>query len=198
MKTMRHNKKGYFPTPPGTCFIMPDLPLANGDYPPGGRNGHPFVVITDGDEYVECVMTVTNRCAAEGKDRNWKLFELENMTEIREPCPPMDPRRIREQSVDVQSLVTVPKKVLYESTDVRICCNEGTALPERQVKRITAAVNAYAADHPDQWLMIDPYDYEDGDQDYSIKDYLPRQRDTKRRLPETPLTDGKAPDGLSL
>lgn len=171
MITKNHDKPGYFPTPPGTCIIKPDFPLGDGSKS-SGKNWHPFVVVTDGDDYVECLMGRTLYDARSGKDRTWKLDKIEGAMEITDPCPPMDYPNRRRQYVDASQVMIVPKAILYESTNLELCNFKGNRLSQEQTKTLQEAVKEHANDRFATYC--DPYDYKNTD--YSIDKYLPKHR----------------------
>ena len=170
MKTIRHSQPGYFSTPTGTCFIKDDLPL-----PDGTRfsvpNRHPFIVINELDDAVECVMARTLHCEREGKDMRHKLRYDENV-EILDPHPPMETKETRGQYVNTQGIVIIPKRVLYEATDVRICADGGYRLNQKDVERLKKTA-MYQAVHFRDAKQLDPYDYEEIP--YPIDEFLPHK-----------------------
>ena len=188
MKTVRHDKPGYFPTPPGTCFIKPDLPLGAGTRG-GGKNWHPFIVISEDQDSVECLMGRTLYDAATGKDRTWKLDKIAGAMEITNPCPPMDKPERRRQYVDASQVICVPKAVLYASTDVEICSVYGTQLDQEQTRALASAARKQSTSRFASY--VDPYDM--AHNDYPIDKFLPGRHD--RPLPATPEA---APDTQEL
>ena len=189
MKTVKHDSPGYFPTPPGTCLIKPDLPMADG-CPAPGKNWHPFIVISEKDDAVECVMGRTLTDARTGKDRSWKLGKIQGAVEIMDPCPPMDFKDRRRQYVDVSQVMVIPKAVLYASTNVEICNFRGNCLSAEQTKILAHEARMHASDRFASYS--DPFDYEN--KDYPIDAFLPKGRDLPsggaetavRRLPDGP------------
>lgn len=122
MVKRRHRPGTSFPTPPGTCFVMPDLPLPDlTDY--GLRqNNHPFIVLTDSDEYVQCAMAQTIRCPYEHKDNFYLMEQAGAMIELDNPHPPMQSANIRSQGTDLSRIFLIPKKELYDA-ELFICCD---------------------------------------------------------------------------
>lgn len=175
MITKNHDRPGYFPTPPGTCIIKPDLPLGDGSRT-GGKNWHPFIVITDGDDYVECLMGRTLYDARSGKDRTWKLEKLQGAVEITDPCPPMDYPDRRRQYVDASQVMCVPKAVLFAATDVEICSFKGSRLSQEQTKTLQDAARAHVTDRFATYS--DPYDYEN--KSYPIDQYVSKPTGHRR------------------
>lgn len=170
MRTIRHNQPGYFPTPPGMCFTKPDLPLPDGTHL-NVANRHPFVIINEMDDAVECVMARTLYCEREGKDLRHKLRYDENV-EILNPHPPMESGDTRGQYVNTQGTIIVPKRILYEATDVRVCNDGGWLLDKADVQRLKSAA-MYQAVHFRDSKQLDPYDYEE--LPYPIDEFLPRK-----------------------
>lgn len=129
MYTRPHAQGTSFPTPPGTCFTAPAMPMPGGPAHAGREpNLHPFLVIAETETHVQCLMCRTLYSAGENKDKLHQLdrYRRENgLTVIRNPCPPMDPNDQRIQGVVLQPPVLVPKAVLYDMADLRVCCMDG-------------------------------------------------------------------------
>ena len=170
METIRHKTPGYFSTPPGTCIIKPDLPFPDGTRL-NVKNRHPFIVITDGPDYVECVMARTLWCDYEGKDLRHKLRYHENI-EISNPHPPMESGETRGQYVNCLGTTIIPKRVLYTSTDLSFCCDGGTCLNMEDVQRLRTAAKQFSNERDAK--QLDPYDYEE--LPYPIDEFLPNDK----------------------
>lgn len=83
-------QKGQFNVQPGMVFTMPNMTniLPNGyDI---GANEHPWLIVNTHDDYVEIVMCSTLYSNQENKHRMNSL-QYENVTDITNACPPMDP-----------------------------------------------------------------------------------------------------------
>ena len=129
-----HEPGTSFPTPEGTCFIMDSLPYASGMYP-DGPNRHRFVVVENGGEYVDCVMAQTLYCdqPTEKKDRLHVLEERQSAEEIKSICPPMAPEGSRRIYTNLAEVVRIPKKLLFDAGDLRICCEAAENAPEPRI-----------------------------------------------------------------
>ena len=169
MRTIRHNQPGYFSTPPGMCFTKPDMPMTDGTHL-NVPNRHPFIILNENDDMVECVMAKTLYCEREGKDLTRKLKYAEHI-ELNNPHPPMESAETRRQFVDTSTTFIVPKHILYESTDIRICADGGWRLNDEDLKSLRKNVNIQAQNS--RWSkQLDPYDYEEIP--YPIDEFLPR------------------------
>lgn len=192
MRTQKHAAPGYVPTPAGTCFVMPSLPMADGSKPTG-NNWHPFVIISEGKESVECLMGRTLYEPAHNgkpeKDRTWKLSRIPGAVEINDPCPPMDPKARRRQYVDASQIMVIPKKILYESTDLEICNNSGLKLSNQEVKDLNDAAKKYGLTR--NACYTDPFNYQTSDEDFSVDKYLPKKRPLPSYTPDPTKTEEK-------
>ena len=173
MITRKHDKPGPFPTPPGTCIIKPDLPLGDGTRT-ASKNWHPFIVVKETDDSVECVMGRTLYDARTGKDRRDKLQKIEGAMELTDPCPPMDYPNRRRQYVDAGQVLVIPKKLLFLSTDVEICSFKGDKLSQKQTDELVQAVEEHAHDRFASRKVI------------VLKEKTPEQTKTHRRTPDVP------------
>lgn len=179
MHTRKHAPGTSFPTPPGTCFVMPSLPYPDGNYPirtfddPAGSNYHPFVVMTDGKDFVECAMAMTKDCPKEGKRRSLKISVIENGIDIPDPCPPMDPENVRSQYTDFSYIMVIPKATLYDA-DLRVCDHGAPKDPEPVLPPKTMAVltaKYKAAIRNMDVEVTDPFLYYDGEAPCDLSGY---------------------------
>lgn len=156
MQKTLHNRPGRFDTSPGVCFIKPDLPYilmenARVRSLPTGNNHHPFLIISETSDSVECVLTQTLECPREYKNRLRRLNRPENY-EIRNTYPPLDPNHTpdpddrRRQYVDTKRVIEIPKKILFDATDLEICGDGRQKLNETDVINIKNSVNRHTFD----------------------------------------------------
>ena len=181
-KLQKHNR-GFFPTPPGTCFVKPDLPFSDGTLPPNGQpNWHPYIVVKDNPDYVECVMGKTLWSAKDPtKNHLAKLERFYSLNEIEEPCPPMESKQSRRQYFDASQIIAIPKALLYEADNIKICNDGGYQLREEEIKRIQTAVQDNAGS---RWFTFsDPYDIDSPK--WSMDKYFPNNPPRNQRaLPD--------------
>jgi hypothetical protein len=181
-KLQKHNK-GYFPTPPGTCFVKPDLPFSDGTLPPQGQaNWHPYIVVNENADFVECVMGKTLWSAKDPtKNHLAKLDRIYSLNEIEEPCPPMESKQTRRQYFDAAQLIAFPKAMLYDAENIKICNDGGYQLCQEEIKRMKAAVRENSQS---RWATYsDPYDVES--KKWSLDKYFPNHpTGSNRQLPD--------------
>ena len=90
MNRRGQTQKGQFEVQTGMAFTMPALKtiLPNGEYIEAQK--HPWLIVNTDDDFIEIVMCTTLWSDKENKHRSNKL-KYENVTDITNPCPPLDP-----------------------------------------------------------------------------------------------------------
>ena len=193
MNKLENHHKGYFPTPPGTCFVKPDLPFSDGTVPPNGmKNWHPYIVVNEQDDFVECVMGKTLWSASDPtKNHLNKLYRFQSLNEIEEPCPPMESKETRRQYFDASQVIAIPKALLYDADNIKICNDGGYQLCEDEIKRIKGAVTENAQTN---WAVYsDPFDTDSPK--WSLNKYFPNnpktqyQQDISKDINKRPMPD---------
>ena len=183
MQSLQKHNRGFFPTPPGTCFVKPDLPFSDGTLPPNGQaNWHPYIVAEDHDDHVVCVMGKTLWSAKDPtKNHLAKLERFYSLNEIEEPCPPMESKESRRQYFDASQVIAIPKAMLYDANNIKICNDKGYQLCEDEVKRIQSAIKDNAGS---RWFTFsDPYDIDSPK--WSMDKYFPNNPPrNERALPD--------------
>lgn len=148
----RHTPGTRVKLPKGTCFLLPSMPFpADSDAAPGERNAHPFIVLATTEDMVLAVMAQTLECPDEGKFNRRKFDRLDIGVELRDPCPPMQPNERRTQYVDASCAYVIPKKLLLDAPDLRICQDGANGVPN-PVLRESKAVG-YDPDTKKERLM---------------------------------------------
>ena len=190
MQKLERHHQGYFPTPPGTCFVKPDLPFSDGTLPPNGQaNWHPYIVINEQDDFVECVMGKTLWSAKDPtKNHLAKLDRIYSLNEIEEPCPPMENKATRHQYYDAAQVIAFPKAMLYDATNIKICNDGGYKLKQEEIDRIKFAIKDNATS---KWATYsDPYDIDS--QKWSLDKYFPNYpKNTNKE--KAPTKENKRP-----
>lgn len=179
MKTEAHSKKEYVPLHRGMCirgrfpYEINDVDVFSDtftDY----YNPHPWIIVSETEESIEIIMAQTLESQAEGKHKFLSLLNMDWTMELLSPCPPMDNRGFpdfRRQCVDAKTVMTVPKKIVYEDDKLEICNNEGYFLSDVDMKRIDALIRKYF----EKYEYLDPHDlWKTEEIDYPIDDYLNR------------------------
>ena len=159
MNRRGQTQKGQFEVQTGMAFTMPALKtiLPNGEYIEAQK--HPWLIVNTDDDFIEIVMCTTLWSDKENKHRSNKL-KYENVTDITNPCPPLDPPNERGSLVMLDTFTTFPKKLLF-THNLQIC-NTNTkhrnftteerkalCLNENEIKYIYQDICEYINKNPD-------------------------------------------------
>lgn len=184
---MRKGKiqKGQFSVQPGMAFTMKALGRllpADRDF---GAGIHPWLITRVDDNYVEAVMCATLTDSHEGKYRINKLLEHDDVSDITNPCPPMNKGDKRTSYMSLDTFKAIPKKVLFShdlallntNTRQRNFATEGMqslCLDPDEMKAIRKEILQYSSHIPEH--EMDPFgvvkaDYELYDGEYDEDEF---------------------------
>lgn len=158
-------QKGRFDVESGMAFRMHDLKDILSEDEKCKADKHPWLITKVYDNYVEIVMCTT---LTENSENKHRLYELnhDNLEDIPNPCPPMDPNSQRQQAFCKDKFRILPKKELFshklqilnqnnpyrnfETEDRKSLC-----LDEEMLKFIRKQCLAYSSNLSD--MEMDPF-----------------------------------------
>ena len=105
-------QKGRFDVREGMAFVMDDMEELSPEGAKRGAGGHPWLITMVDDDVVEVVMCKTLINNDSDKHRMHQL-DFDNVTDIRDGCPPLDGSRKMTNAVCLDTVFTLPKKELF-------------------------------------------------------------------------------------
>lgn len=162
---------GVFNVRPGMVFTMPDMEILHSK-PDIDADTHPWLVLQVFDDYIETVMCSTLECKTEDKHRTNDL-KYDNVTDLTNPCPPMDRPEVRTGKVSLDTAIFLPKKELFshkikiwnENTPTRNFTTEGLkslCMNKKEIDFIREEIRTYQKEYKETWY--DPFHCEDSEE----------------------------------
>lgn len=131
----------------GMAFVMPDMYNIHPRGSAIGADTHPWLILGVNKFYVEVIMLTTIQCVDENKNRKQRDFNFENLIQLSNQCPPLEPATKRISGASADTYFYLPKQELF-SREIRLLnhnspkrnfANEGTkslCMNRNEVNRI--------------------------------------------------------------